>query len=229
MVSSNGPAPVRAATAASSRAAAAGSRPPGSRTRTRAPSSSTNGSCTLGHAPRTRSGRHTSSGSPSQARAPASAVGEAAAVAGQRRRHVGHTALRHGPTVAPAREHRHREGQELGRVRGDGAGVGPGLDRVRRPVREERAVEGGRAQARRPPRDRVAHARRRLHVGVHRHGRDHRPGPPRVGRRRRQDRKRRLRPRHPRRGHVHGEVRLGAGRGDRRCARATGRPAPTSS
>jgi len=61
--------------------------------------------------------------------------------------------------------------------------MGPQLVGLRRPVREEREVAGRGAQARRPPRDRVAHARRRVHVGVHGHGRDGRARAARVGRR----------------------------------------------
>ncbi len=135
-------------------------------------------------------------------------------------------------------QHRAREGQVVGRVRGHGPRVGAGLARRGRAVHQGRQVEDGRAQAGRSPRHRVAHPRRRLHLGVHRPGRDRRQGPPRVGGRRGEAGVGRLRPADPRRAHLRGEVRLGAGRrrGRRRPRPRrgtnvviTGRDAPTSS
>ena len=77
-----------------------------------------------------------------------------------------------------------RQGQVVGRVRGHGPGLGPGLAGRRRAVHQGRQVEDRRAQAGRPPRHRVAHPGRRLHLGVHRPRRDGRQGPPRLGGRR---------------------------------------------
>ena len=71
-------------------------------------------------------------------------------------------------------------------------------------------MEDRRAQAGRPPRDRVAHPGRRLHLGVDRPRRDGGQGPARLGGGRGQAPQRRLRPADPRRAHLRREVRLGA-------------------
>ncbi|MGH9286644.1 MAG: acyl-CoA dehydrogenase family protein, partial [Acidimicrobiales bacterium] len=86
-----------------------------------------------------------------------------------------------GTPVDRPGQHRSRQGQVVGRLRGHGTGLGPGLAGRGGAVHQGRQVEDGRAQAGRPPRHRVADPRRRLHLGVDRPGRDGGQGPPRLG------------------------------------------------
>src|SRR5437870_1650124 len=88
-------------------------------------------------------------------------------------------------------EHRRREGEIHRGVRHRAARGLPRLEGVRDPVREVGAVESGRARGCDAPRRRVVDPRRRLHVGLARHGAERggrarglagRPGKDGVGR-----------------------------------------------
>ena len=133
---------------------------------------------------------------------------------------------RREPGLARAREHRRREGQVVGGVRRHGPRVGAWLAGRRRAVPEGARVGDGGAQARRAPRHHLAHARRRLHLGVRRSRPHRRARPRRVRPGARHAGRRRLGPAHPRRGHLRHDPRLGARRRVRRRRRRPGAAHP---
>ena len=132
------------------------------------------------------------------------------------------------PNLAPPRQHRHRQGQDLGRVRGDGPGVGAGLDR-RASCSSSRARSGRWASASWPTTS-ASSGTRSATASRGSRPTSTRPTPRAATRGTSPPEKiaqRRLRPGDPRRGHLHREVRLGAGRRGRRACSATDRRAPT--